>query len=95
MRRGARPLIGGKARQKHGGELVVDERKRIAHLVDARGLRRIGARTTKGLVHFRLAEKHSGDIGRRSMRKHGAGGSGLGFYAIRRERAVRCFGIFS
>ena len=95
MRRGARPLIGGKARQKHRGELVVDERKRIAHLVDARGLRRVGARATKGLVHFRLAEKHGGDIGRRSMREHGAGGSGLGFYAIRRERAVRRFGIFS
>ena len=75
VRRGTRPLVGAKARQKHGGELVVDERKRIAHLVDVRGLRRVGARATKSLVHFRLAEKHRGDIGRRSMREHGRVGA--------------------
>ena len=95
VRRGTLPLIGGKARQKHRGELVVDERKHIAHFVGTRSLRCIRARAAKSLVHFRLAENHSGDIGRRSMREHGMGRSGFGFYAIRRERTVRCFGIFS
>lgn len=94
MRRGALSLIGGKTSQKHGSELVIDKREHIAHFVDTRGLRHIRACATKSLVHLRLAENHGGDIGRRSMCEHGAGGSDLGFYAIRRKRAFRCFGIF-
>ena len=94
MRRGALSLIGGKTSQKHGSELVIDKREHIAHFVDTRGLRGIRACATKSLVHLRLAENYGGDIGRRSMCEHGAGGSDLGFYAIRRKRAFRCFGIF-
>ena len=95
MRRGALSLISGKTSQKHGSELVIDKREHIAHFVDTRSLRRIRACATKSLVHLWLAENHGGDIGRRRMREHGAGGSDLGFYAIRRKRAFRCFGIFS